>query len=102
MPLALRIEFAKALAAGFDLPRVLDQFLDGVGELVRPSRAAILLAGPESHLYEKTSLIITTNLSFGEWVQVLGRIRSARGTSHRTKNAQRERGKEPSRHWPNA
>lgn len=44
-------EFAKALAAGFDLPRVLDQFLDGVGELVRPSRAAILLAGPESHLY---------------------------------------------------
>jgi PAS domain S-box-containing protein len=44
-------EFAKALAAGFDLPRVLDQFLDGVAELVRPSRAAILLAAPESHLY---------------------------------------------------
>ena len=44
-------EFAKALAAGFDLPRVLDQFLDGVAELVRPSRAAILLADPESHLY---------------------------------------------------
>ncbi len=44
-------EFAKALAAGFDLPRVLDQFLDGVSELVRPSRAAILLAGPGSHLY---------------------------------------------------
>jgi PAS domain S-box-containing protein len=44
-------EFAKALAAGFDLPRVLDQFLDGVAELVRPSRAAILLAGPGSHLY---------------------------------------------------
>jgi PAS domain S-box-containing protein len=44
-------EFAKALAAGFDLPRVLDQFLDGVAELVRPSRAAILLTAPESHLY---------------------------------------------------
>ena len=44
-------EFAKALAAGFDLPRVLDQFLDGVAELVRPSRAAILLAGPDTRQY---------------------------------------------------
>jgi nitrogen-specific signal transduction histidine kinase len=44
-------EFAKALAAGFDLPRVLDQFLDGVAELARPSRAAILLADPETRHY---------------------------------------------------
>jgi nitrogen-specific signal transduction histidine kinase len=44
-------EFAKALAAGFDLPRVLDQFLDGVAELVRPSRSAILLADPETRHY---------------------------------------------------
>jgi signal transduction histidine kinase len=44
-------EFVKALAAGFDLPRVLDQFLDGVTELVRPSRSAILLAGQETRHY---------------------------------------------------
>jgi signal transduction histidine kinase len=44
-------EFAKALAAGFDLPRVLDQFLDGVAELARPSRSAILLADPETRHY---------------------------------------------------
>jgi PAS domain S-box-containing protein len=48
-------EFAKALAAGFDLPRVLDQFLDGVAELVRPSRAAILLGGPDSRQYRVTA-----------------------------------------------
>jgi hypothetical protein len=41
-------ELAKALAAGFDLPRVLDLFLDAVSELVRPSRSALLLADPES------------------------------------------------------
>ncbi|MGH7349282.1 MAG: GAF domain-containing protein, partial [Candidatus Rokuibacteriota bacterium] len=44
-------EFAKALAAGFDLPRVLDQFLDGAAELVRPSRCAILLADPATRQF---------------------------------------------------
>ncbi|HET9855443.1 MAG TPA: hypothetical protein VFR53_10325, partial [Methylomirabilota bacterium] len=44
-------EFAKALAAGFDLPRVLDQFIDGVAELARPSRCAILLADPATRHY---------------------------------------------------
>ena len=31
-------EFAKALSAGFDISRVLDLFLDAVGELARPTR----------------------------------------------------------------
>jgi signal transduction histidine kinase len=38
-------EFARAMAAGFDLPRMLELFLDAVGEMVRPSRSALLLAG---------------------------------------------------------
>ncbi len=44
-------EFAKALAAGFDLPRVLNLFLDAVAEMVRPSRSAILLADQHSRQY---------------------------------------------------
>lgn len=37
-------EFAKALSAGFYLPRVLDLFLDALVEMVKPSRAGLLLA----------------------------------------------------------
>ncbi len=37
-------EFTRAFAAGFDLPRVLEIFLEAVGDLVRPSRVALLLA----------------------------------------------------------
>ncbi len=44
-------EFAKALAAGFDLPRVLDLFLDAVSEMVRPSRCALLLADADGSAY---------------------------------------------------
>ena len=44
-------EFAKALAAGFDLPRVLDLFLDAVSELARPSRSAILLSEDDHRQY---------------------------------------------------
>jgi len=44
-------EFAKALAAGFDLPRVLNLFLDAVAEIVRPSRSAILLADQHGRQY---------------------------------------------------
>ena len=37
-------EFTRAFAAGFHLPRVLEMFLDAIGELVRPTRTALLLA----------------------------------------------------------
>jgi len=36
--------FTGVLAAGFDIPRALDAFLDAIEEIVRPTRVAVLLA----------------------------------------------------------
>ena len=43
-------EFTRAFAAGSDLPRVLDMFLNAIAELVRPARMALLLPD-ESGVY---------------------------------------------------
>jgi signal transduction histidine kinase len=78
-------EFTKALAAGFDLPRVLDQFLDGVGELARPSRCAILLAEPDTRRYRVAayrglaphvveSLSLSADSGLPLWLAAEGRI----------------------------
>jgi len=44
-------EFTRILAAGFDLPRTLDMFLDGVVELVRPARLALLMPDADGRTY---------------------------------------------------
>ena len=46
--------------------------LDELGYLPFPESGGALLFHLISHLYEKTWLIITTNLNFAEWVQVFG------------------------------
>src|SRR5207244_11527190 len=43
--------FTRAFAAGSHLPRVLEMFLDAIGELVRPTRTALLLPDAEGRDY---------------------------------------------------
>ncbi len=101
-------QFAKALAAGFDLPRMLDLFLDAVGEMVRPSRSALLVADPETdgfriraHRGVAPRLIESIRLSadagLPEWLASQGRLlrldeARERGADPRTRGLARELG----------
>lgn len=44
-------EFSRLFAAGFDLPRALERFLDTIGELLRPARSALLLPDEADAVY---------------------------------------------------
>jgi DNA replication protein DnaC len=71
-----QLEKEKKLDKSGSLAKRLCQFdaviLDELGYLPFPESGGALLFHLISTLYEKTSLMITTNLSFSEWVQVFG------------------------------
>lgn len=76
-------EFTRVLAAGFNLARVLDLFLDAIGQLLRPVRSALLLPD-EGGLYRvrthrglaplvATSVRLRPGEGLADWLATQGR-----------------------------
>jgi DNA replication protein DnaC len=65
-------QFGKAGLLARRLTQVDAVILDELGYLPFSESGSALLFHLIAKLYEKTALLVTTNLSFGEWVQVFG------------------------------
>jgi DNA replication protein DnaC len=65
-------QFGKAGLLAHRLTQVDAVILDELGYLPFSESGSALLFHLIAKLYEKTALLVTTNLSFGEWVQVFG------------------------------
>jgi signal transduction histidine kinase len=77
-------EFTRVFASGFDLRRVLDMFLDALGQLLRPSRSALLLPDEARQAFRVAAhrglapqIVASARLSAGDglghWLAVQGR-----------------------------
>jgi DNA replication protein DnaC len=65
-------QLGKTGSIGKRLSQIDAVIIDELGYLPFPASSGALLFHLISQLYEKTTLIITTNLNFAEWVQVFG------------------------------
>lgn len=77
-------EFSRLFAAGFDLPRALERFLDTIGELLRPARSALLLPDEADAAYRVVahrglapkiagSVRLSVTAGLGHWLMTQGR-----------------------------
>lgn len=77
-------EFSRVFAAGFDLPRVLEMVLDAIGELLRPTRSALLLLEDDGETYRVrahrgllpqvvTAARLSATHGLGRWLAQQGR-----------------------------
>jgi signal transduction histidine kinase len=77
-------EFTRILTSGFDLARLLEAFVEGVTDFLRPARLALLLPDGDGRVYKvraqrglaphiEASVRLTTQRGLGHWLAAEGR-----------------------------